>query len=494
MSFAAHVSGHLGVGSGSRVLIFLGNCAEARWVVLGTQSAGLIPVLLNRNHKGAVLHDMARASKAVALVTDVAGIEGIPADVAAGMKATYLVDGEGDVSGSRQSSSTYALSSIGSSGKFEPVSARPTDVAFALYTSGTTGRSKGALIPHNMVARGSVHLAMAFGFNDRDVHHLWMPPYHISGQMHLFHAVVASGGEVALFPKFSSSKFWDEVREAGATRFGCFANAIRFLLDAPESPDDRNNTLINGLVGELQPSIKHPFEKRFDVRLYDSFGMTECEPMTLTYHPDVQIDFSCGKACEDFEIAIVDEEDNVLPPNQTGQIVSRPKKPGMMLLGYDDNPAETVRRWRNLWWHTEDFGRLDEDGNLFFLGRLKDMIRYRGENISALELEMSLTAHPEIRECAALGVTNDAGEEEVKVFVRLVAESTLEPKSIHAYCKSAMASFMVPRFIQVISQFPYTYNGKIDKKALRELPGEPWDAGRDHVRTARNAHSKGAAS
>lgn len=471
MAFAAHAAAHLTAGSGARVLVFLGNCTQVRWVTLGAQAAGLIPVLLNRNHRGAVLADMARASKTEAIVTDALGLQDLPAEIVAAAKVVYVVTRD-----ETRSPHVHALSDLAPAHNFEPVSPRTTDIACVLYTSGTTGRSKGVLIPHNMIARGSVHLAMAFAFDEADVHHNWMPPYHISGQMHLFHAVVASGGEIALFPKFSSSSFWQEVRDVGATRFGCFANAVRFLLDAPEKPTDADNTLITGLVGELQPSLKHPFERRFGVRLYDSFGMTECEPMTLTYHPQEQIDFSCGKACEDFDIAIVDEDDNLLPANQPGQIVSRSKRPGMMMSGYDDNPAETVRRWRNLWWHTEDLGKLDEDGNLFFLGRFKDTIRYRGENISALELEMILTSHPDIRECAAIGIA-PSGEEEVKVFVRVAADRRLEPRAIHDFCKESMARFMVPRYIQILDQFPYTYNGKIDKKALRDLTPDHWDAG-----------------
>lgn len=485
-AFAAHAASHLGAGSGSRVLIFLGNCTEVRWVVLGAQVAGLVPVLLNRNHKGAVLHDMARASKAQAIVTDADGLAEMPPDVVAAAKAIYLT--ATDAGDARSSPPTYALSALEANAAFDAVPVRPTDTAFVLYTSGTTGRSKGVLIPHNMVARGSVHIAMAFGFDARDVHHLWMPPYHISGQMHMFHAAAASGGEVALFPGFSSSKFWAQVREVGATRFGCFSNVIRFLLDAPETESDADNSLITGLVGELQPTVKHPFERRFGVRLYDSFGMTECEPMTLTYHPETQIDHSCGKACEDFEVAILDEDDNQLPPNRPGQIVCRPKRPGMMMSGYDDNAAETVRRWRNLWWHTEDHGKLDDEGNLFYLGRFKDMIRYRGENISAIELEVLVTSHPDVRECAAIGFAGDGADEEVKVFVRLVPGRALDAPALHAFCKGIMARFMVPRFIQIIDQFPYTYNGKIDKQALRKMGQDHWDAARAV------SHAQGAAT
>lgn len=278
---------------------------------------------------------------------------------------------------------------------------------------------------------------------------------------------MASGGEVVLFPKFSRSNFWSEVRAHGATRFGCFSNAIKLLLDAPERENDSENTLVTGLVGELQPAFKHPFERRFGVKLYDSFGMTECEPMTLTYYPETQPDHSCGKACGDFEVAIVDDQDNVLQANHPGEIVCRPKRPGMMMKGYDNNPDETVRRWRNLWWHTQDLGRMDEEGNLFFLGRLKDVIRHRGENVSAVELETLLLCHPAISECAAIGVRSELGDEDIKVFVKRAADSVLDVESFYAYCRENMAKFMIPRFLIYLEEFPYTYNGKIDKKTLR---------------------------
>ena len=216
----------------------------------------------------------------------------------------------------------------------EPVAGRPGDIATLFYTSGTTGRSKAVLVPHNMYCRGAAHLVDCFGYRSDDRFHDWMPLSHIGGQLHVTMTAIVAGACLIQFPAFSRHRFWDEVRASDATVFSGFASILSLLLEAPASPDDRRHRLRVGLIGNMPAELLTAFERRFGVTLLDTYGMSECEPVTLPRVGAMPAG-SCGRVCPDFEVAILDEDDRPLPTGEAGRICVRPRVPDVMMQGYE---------------------------------------------------------------------------------------------------------------------------------------------------------------
>ena len=177
---------------------------------------------------------------------------------------------------------------------------------------------------------------------------------------------------------------------------------------------------------------------------------------------------SCGRPHGWAEILIVDEDDNPVPANTTGQLLLRPKVPNTYMMEYINKPKETLAAWKNLWYHSGDLGYLDEDGYVFFVGREAHWIRRRGENVSAFEVEKAITAHEAVVDCAVVGVPSDIGEEDIKAYVQVSKE--VEPLELIEWCKARIAFFKVPRYLEFVTEFPRTMTkNEIARHELREL-------------------------
>ena len=187
---------------------------------------------------------------------------------------------------------------------------------------------------------------------------------------------------------------------------------------------------------------------------------------------------SVGRASRAVEVAVVDEHDELLEPDHAGEIVFRPRYPNIVMQGYWNKPEATAEAWRNLWFHTGDLGRLDEDGFLYYLGRGKDSIRRRGENVSAWEVEQALTLHPDVLESAAFGVPSPVGEEDVAVLCVLKSGSPATQEELHAFVSRDLPSFAVPRYIEFVESLPKTPSERVAKGLVRErgVTDAAWDA------------------
>jgi crotonobetaine/carnitine-CoA ligase len=467
------VAGFLEANAGPRprVSTYLSKRPEALWAWFGTTLAGGLHCALNRAHKGAVLADMAARSRPEWLVTEKAAWDGLPEPAKHDIARVLFVD---EAPPGIAGIEVRDWSAVARAAPAEPVPSTPSDPVCLLYTSGTTGRSKAVLVPHNMYARGGANVAAAFGMGPTDVIHDWMPLSHVGGQMHMTLSAVASGACLAMYETFSRSKFWEQIAQCKATIFFGFSNILTLLMMAPESPADRRHGLRVGLVAHMQAAQQTAFEKRFGVKLWDTYGMSEGEPMTL---PAPGVPAGCsGAPGPDFELAIVDEDDNLLPPGQVGRIVARPRAADVMMKGYEGDEAATVEAWRNLWFHTQDLGKLDEHGFLWYVDRLKHSIRHGNENVSSAEVERALKMHPRVHEAAVVGVPDPIAGEAVKAVIVPKPGERLEPGEIHAYARDSMACFMVPRYIEVREVLPYTDIGKVKRDALREIGPDTWDS------------------
>jgi carnitine-CoA ligase len=307
------------------------------------------------------------------------------------------------------------------------------------------------------------------------VFHAWLPLAHIAGQLHITMSAIAAGASLALYQTFSRGRFWEEVAEARATVFCGLSNLLAMLLMEPERPEDAHNSLRIGIVGAPAPALKAAFERRFAVTILDTYGMSECEPLTLPVAAGSPPG-SCGRPGPDFELAIHDPRDRPLPPGSVGRIVVRPRVADVMMQAYEGDEEATVAAWRNLWFHTQDLGRIDAQGFVNFVERLKDSIRRGGENISPAEVEQTLSTHPDVKACAVVGVPDPLVGEEVKAAIVLKPGAAADPLAMRAFASSRMASFMVPRYIDFLEALPLSEIGKVQREELRQIGPATWDA------------------
>ncbi len=458
---------------GGRVATFLPKCPEALFAWFGASISRGVHVSLNRAHRGAVLGDLVVRAGARLLVTDRAGWDIIGDLLPETLTRVLFIDSV--PAPLRSGVISFSWRSIAESAPADPISCHPGDLATLLYKSGTTGRSKAVLLPHNMYCRGGAILVDCFGYRSDDRFHDWMPLSHIGGQLHVTMTAIIAGACLVQFPAFSRHSFWDEVCASDATVFSGFASILSLLLEAPSGPDDRRHGLRIGLIGNMPAEILIAFEQRFGVTLLDTYGMSECEPLTLP-RPGEMPPGSCGRVCPDFEVAILDEDDRPLPTGAAGRICARPRVPHVLMLGYEGDAEATVAAWRNLWFHTTDRGRFDAEGFLYFIDRMKYSIRRGGENISASEVEQVFLEHPDVVACAAVGIPDKIMGEEVKLAVVRRAGATTDEAALHAYGRGRMAGFMVPRYIEIVRDLPYSDVGKLKREEL-SLPGKlGWDA------------------
>ena len=429
LRFAGFLDGRI---SGSdRVVSYLPNALETLWTWFGTLASGRVHVAVNRSHKGAVLADMLARSHASLLVTEAAAWPSLPPLRELGIRQVLFIDG---VPEAARAGAIEVLTwdDVARSAEGDCRAADPAAPATVIFTSGTTGRSKAVRLPHNMYCRGGAHVAEAVGLRADDVFHAWLPLAHIAGQLHITMSAVAAGASLALHKTFSRSRFWSEVAEARATVFSGLSNLLAMLLMEPERPEDARNSLRVGIVGGAPVELQAAFERRFAVTILDTYGMTESEPLTLPVASG-QPPRSCGRPGPDFELAIHDAQDRPVPPGSIGRIVMRPRVPDVMMQAYEGDEEATVGAWRNLWFHTQDRGRIDVAGFVYFVERIKDFIRRGGENVSPTEVEQALATHPDVKECAVVGVPDPLVGEEVKAAIVLrVARRPMPRPSAHS--------------------------------------------------------------
>jgi carnitine-CoA ligase len=253
------------------------------------------------------------------------------------------------------------------------------------------------------------------------------------------------------------------------------------MLNQPENPDDADNPLRTVYMGPL--SQHEEFARRYGVRIYTAYGMTEV-PVPIVSELDPVDGKSCGRAADPvhYELRLVDDNDIPVPPNTPGELVARHTLPWTINSGYKNMPEATAEAWRNGWFHTGDQFTQDEHGNFYFLDRIKDVIRRRGENISSFEVESEVLTHPLVKDVAAIAVSNpdtheDAGDEEVKVCVVLEEGAELDPSDLLEYLEPRMPAYWLPRFVEYVAVLPRTESHKLKKAELREEGVTPttWD-------------------
>lgn len=352
-------------------------------------------------------------------------------------------------------------------------------LATIMYTSGTTGPSKGVMHPHGYYPWYGARIAELLEMGPPERLYCAQPLYHIDGRAALMGALI-SGGSVALAPRFSATRFWSQIRAAGATRFFYVGSMLWMLYKQPPSPEDAGQPAEIALGSSTPAEIHEAFEQRFGVKLLDTFGMTEGALLTGVRAPGRRPG-TMGKPLAGIEISLRDERDNEVEAGVPGEIAFRAADAHVVPLGYWNKPQETVEAWRNLWFHTGDLAREEPDGHLVYAGRKKDVIRRRGENVSAWELEQALLGLDAVADVAAFGVASDVGEEDVAVLVVVHPGSVIAPAALRHQLSPNVPAFMLPRFIELVESLPKTASHRVEKGKIRARGITPsaWDAMRD---------------
>ncbi|EHB58856.1 o-succinylbenzoate--CoA ligase [Mycolicibacterium rhodesiae JS60] len=359
---------------------------------------------------------------------------------------------------------------------------RYDDSHAVIYTSGTTGPSKGVLQPwvnlHGM-AQGIFPDEQPGETSGGAVYTCW-PTFHSSGKFGMCIAPLF-GLRMVFRPKFSLSHFWSDVRRHGVTHAPLLV-VSGLLMAQPPLPDDLDNPLLKVGMYPLIPEFEE-FGRRFGVRVSAGYGTTESGWAVTTVSPANHR--TNGRPSPGYQIRIVNEHGESLPPNEVGEIVVRHELPWRLNKGYLGMPEATAEAWRDGWFHTGDAGRFDDDGNFYFVDRLKDSLRCRGHNVSSFEVEAEVLAHPQVAECACVGVPSGIAsdddavkDDDIKIFVITTPSASLTAPELIEFLRPRMAKFMLPRYVEFIDKFPTTSNGKVRKAELRQRPvGNCWDRG-----------------
>jgi crotonobetaine/carnitine-CoA ligase len=349
------------------------------------------------------------------------------------------------------------------------VASRYVDTAGMLYTSGTTGRSKACELSHRYFTSQAAIAVRDFGLVEEDVLFCPFPLFHADATALTIVPALLTGATAAIGRRFSASRFWSEVRAVQATVFDFMGATLSILNTAEARPDDADNP-VRLAWGVPVPAWAPDFEERFGLQLLGLYGSVEANLPVTQRRDQTRVPGSCGRVTPEFEVAVVDDDDEIVPAGVTGELVVRPRVPFSTFNGYFNDAAATTQAFRNLWFHSGDLVRADLEGNFYFIGRKNDSIRRRGENISAYEVEEALLAHHAILECAAVGVPSDLTEEEVKVFLVVKPGTELTDADLLSFCTATMARFQVPRFVEIVDYLPKTPTGKISKVPLRKWP------------------------
>ena len=346
--------------------------------------------------------------------------------------------------------------------------AKDTDTAVVMFTSGTTGVSKGCLLSHRYAVRTAENMIGPFRITADDVAYTPYPLSHIGPAFYDILPTLMTGGRVVVRDGFSLSNFWPEMVRFGVTWFMCLGSVQQLLYAAPPCPEERQHS-VTRCWATPAPVPKAEFDARFGLHLVPGggYGSTDAGWVVVP-----QWDHPGGIVLPHYEVAIVDENDDLLPPHHDGEMVIRPREPGVMADGYFGMPDKTLETRRNLWFHTGDIGRMDEEGRFYFRYRMAERIRVRGEMVSGFEVEEGALSHPQIEDAAAIGVPAALGEEDIRLFVTLKPESDLTAADIKAHCRSVMAKFMVPAIVTILNDMPRTVTGKPEKGKLAMLPLE----------------------
>ncbi|TCP41228.1 crotonobetaine/carnitine-CoA ligase [Tamaricihabitans halophyticus] len=469
----------LGVARGDRVAVLSPNRAEVLELFFALPKTGAVQVPLNAYLKGDFLCHQLTDSQADVVVVDrpgLAAVRGV-ADSLPGLRAVVCLDGPDNADDPGDALPLTAYRRLAVDAEPEPVELTASDLMSVVYTSGTTGFAKGCMLSHGYYTRVGQVMADAVDMAEGDVLYTALPMFHGAARMMVLTAGLVHGLPVVIEPAFSASTFLSRAADVGATiAFGVGAMGMA-LLAQPPAPADVEHQLRTFVLIPFPPERQREFTERFRAEAWaELYGQTECVPITWNPIAGAREPASCGRAGSDLTVAILDDEDRPVPPGVVGEICLRPHGPQTMFSGYWNNAEATVRATTSLWYHTGDYGRSDVDGHIYFVDRKKDAVRRRGENVSTLEVEAAIVAHPAVAE-AAVHAVPAATEDEIKVCIVATGDVRPTPAELFDYFREKLPYYAMPRYVEIVDDLPKNAVGRVMKFQLREraLSDDVWD-------------------
>lgn len=461
-SRAAHGLRALGAEPGDRVGLFLPNLPAFAIAYLAAQKVGAVAVSINALLKTDELrHVLADSGASIvfttaALLPELAPLRGeLPA-----LRETIVCEGEAP--GER----TLEGLCEGRPDAFRAREMERDDPAAILYTSGTTGKQKGAVLSHGNVVSNYHSTCHYVGCRPGDRHALFLPLFHCFGQDFILNAALNSGGTVLLHRRFDPGATPGLLRDQRMTHLYAVPTIYIYLLNAGLRPADLPDVRYCFSAAATMPvEVARRWQQTFGLAVHEGYGLTETSPFAAYNHEYAHRPGSIGTPIENVEMKVVAADDGEVADGEWGEICIR--GPNVM-LGYHNRPAETAEALRGGWFHTGDVGYRDEDGFYFLVDRVKDMINCAGFKVWPREVEEVLYAHPAVKECAVVGLADEVKGESVAAFIVLQAGASVTVDQIEAFCRERMAAYKVPRRIELVDAIPRSPTGKILKRVLRE--------------------------
>ncbi len=462
-----------GTKPGDRVAIMCGNRAELLLTILGCAWLGAIAVPINTASRGAQLqHILGNCGARLLVIERELTAVLAPLDRTRIPLETLWLVGEGPEHDLKHfECAPFPPPQNGQ----PPHPVEPGDTFAILYTSGTTGLSKGVCCPHAQYFWWAVYTGQLLGVRDGDVLLTTLPMFHTNALNAFFQALL-NGATLIAEPRFSASGFMPTLAQHKATVTYVLGAMVPMLLAQPPSGADRAHNVRIALAPAVPAHFHAQFTERFGFGLLDGYGSTETNCIMGAPLAEQQPGMM-GRLLSGFSARVVDAHDNEVADGEAGELMLRADEPFAFATGYFGMPEKTVEAWRNLWFHTGDRVVRESDGFYRFIDRMKDAIRRRGENISSYEVEQVLVSHPQVENAAVFPVRSELAEDEVMAAVVLRPGEQVAYEKLLDYCQPRMPYFAVPRFLEFVDALPVTENGKVTKYKLRErgVTAASWD-------------------
>lgn len=455
----------LGIGVGDRVAIMLDNCVEYIDAWLGINTLGAVEVSINTAFRGQILaYQLGQSgTRALVLGSEHAEVVLHALPDLPDLRAVVVV-GEvpGELARAVRTLGFDELLALGTRApELDLSGSRPAMLA---YTSGTTGRSKGVVLPHQRLVASASDMVDIRGIGVDDTLYTCLPLFHGNAKNLTTMPALMAGARLILGRRFSASGFWSEVGDA--TQFNYLGVMIAILNKTTPVEEVPKHRLRLGWGAGAPLAVTEEFERRFGITLLEGYGLTEAG-VVLSNRMGSRKVGTCGTPVPGYDVQVVDSEDRPVAEGEVGEIVVRPQRPFTTMLEYHEYPVETVAAFRNCWLHTGDLARRDAEGYFSFVDRQKDAIRRRGENISSREVEDVINAHPDVLESAVVAMPSDVTEDDVRAVVVARSGADLTAEDVRAWCEREMPRFWVPRYIEVSTNpLPRTPTNKIEKFRL----------------------------